>query len=113
MVVRHWREAEEMEPQEEGAVGVKVRVLIGQEEGAPNFVMRYFTVEPGGQTPYHSHPWEHEVFVLSGHGEVRQGEETLPVSPGTAVYIPPGEEHQFLNRGDESLVFLCLIPRTN
>ncbi len=113
MVVKHWREAEEMRPQEPGATGVRMRVLIGPEEGAPNFVMRHFTVEPGGQTPYHSHPWEHQVFVLSGQGEVRQGETSWPVGPGSVVYVSPGEEHQFVNRGRDALVFLCVIPTSN
>ncbi len=110
MVVKHWKEVGEMEPLEPGAGGVKLRVLIGEEEGAPNFIMRYFTVEPGGWTPCHTHPWEHEVFVLAGRGEVRQGEEKWSIGPGSVVYVPPEEEHQFLNVGDESLVFLCMIP---
>ncbi len=113
MVVKHWREVEEVEPQLPGAWGVKLRVLIGEDEGAPNFIMRYFTVEPGGRTPSHSHPWEHEVFVLSGEGEVRQGEESWAIGPGSVVYVSPGEEHQFVNRGSDSLVFLCLIPVSN
>jgi quercetin dioxygenase-like cupin family protein len=112
MVVKHWREVEEVEPQESGAVGVRMRVLIGDEEGAPNFIMRYFTVEPGGNTPRHSHPWEHEVFVISGHGEVVQGDERLAVGPGSVVYVAPGEEHQFVNTGKDALVFLCIIPRS-
>ena len=32
----------------EGARGVQMRILIGQAEGAPNFIMRQFEVEPGG-----------------------------------------------------------------
>lgn len=111
MVVRHYSEVEATEPKEEGAVGVKVRVLIGEAEGARRFVMRHFTVEPGGTTPYHSHPWEHEVFVLSGECEVCQGEETRQVGPGSVLYVPPGEEHQFVNRGSALLEFLCIIPR--
>jgi len=110
MVVKHWKEVGEMKPSEPGAGGVKLRVLIGEEEGAPNFIMRYFTVEPGGQTPYHTHPWEHEVFVLSGKGEVRQGSGRWSIGPGSVVYVAPGEEHQFLNVGDEPLEFLCMIP---
>ena len=110
MVIKHWKEVEEKSFQEPGAVGVGMRILIGQEDGAPNFVMRHFTLAPGGQTPYHSHPWEHEVFILSGRGEVVQGEDRWSVGPGSVVYVSPGEEHQFKNIGEEPFTFLCLIP---
>jgi quercetin dioxygenase-like cupin family protein len=55
---------------EEGALKVKVRWLITKEIGAENFAMRLFEIEPGGYTPLHSHPWEHEVFILEGEGVV-------------------------------------------
>jgi len=92
------------------AKGVKVRWLINEETGAPNFAMRQFTLDLDGQTPRHAHPWEHEVFIRLGAGMVlgEGGEE--PVKPGDVVYMPPDEEHQFRNTGDEELVFLCLIP---
>jgi quercetin dioxygenase-like cupin family protein len=92
------------------ASGVKVRWLITEETGAPNFAMRQFTVAPGGYTPRHIHPWEHEAFILSGEGVVigEDGEEQI--SPGDVVFVPQDEEHQFRNTGDEELRFLCLIP---
>ena len=83
------------------AKGVKVRWLINEETGAPNFTMRQFTLDTDGQTPRHTHPWEHEVFIRSGTGVVRARIRTR---------MPPDEEHQFRNTGDEELVFLCLIP---
>ena len=52
------------------ASGVTMRVAIGPDDGAPNFVLRVFSVEPGGHSPRHAHPYEHEVFVHSGRGEV-------------------------------------------
>jgi quercetin dioxygenase-like cupin family protein len=92
------------------AKGVKLRRLIKEDTGAPNFAMRSFTVEPGGYTPHHSHPWEHEVFILSGSGIIlgEKGEEILKA--GDVVYMPPNEKHQFRNSGSEDLSFLCLIP---
>ncbi|MFH1179934.1 MAG: cupin, partial [Candidatus Bathyarchaeota archaeon] len=47
---------------------VKIRWLINEKNGALNFAMRRFEVEPGGYTPYHTHDWEHEVYVLEGEG---------------------------------------------
>jgi quercetin dioxygenase-like cupin family protein len=92
------------------AKGVKVRWLIDEKIGAPNFAMRRFTVEPGGYTPCHSHPWEHEVFILSGTGVVLGEGGKEPVKPGDVVFMPSDEKHQFRNTGDRELAFLCLIP---
>lgn len=94
----------------EGAVGVKIRILIGDDDGAPNFIMRRFTIEPGGHTPYHTHPWEHEIYVLSGLGEVRQAQNRMEMRPGVVILVMPGEDHNFSNTGDEPLDFLCIVP---
>ncbi len=98
-------------PGMEGAEGVVKRVLIGREDGAPNFVMRAFDVRAGGHTPRHSHPGEHEVFVLSGRGTVSGAEGEHEIGPGSSVYVPPGEIHQFRADRGEDLRFLCIIPR--
>ena len=95
----------------EGAEGVKIRLLIHDAEAAPNFHMRQFIVAAGGHTPWHTHPWEHEVYVLSGAGTIVTAEGDLPLRPGQAVYVAPNDDHQFRNAGDEDLTFLCLIPK--
>lgn len=98
------------EEAEQGAVGTRVRWLITKEQGATHFSMRRFEVEPGGYTPLHSHPWEHEVYVLEGEGEVRGGAEARRFSGGDVIFIPAGERHQLRNAGSTTVKFLCLIP---
>jgi quercetin dioxygenase-like cupin family protein len=97
--------------QDEGASGVKMRLLIGSGDDAPNFNMRMFEVDPGGHTPLHTHPWEHEVYVLQGQATVRQGRQGHDIAAGQCVYVPPDEEHQFVNAGKETLKMLCLVPQ--
>jgi len=91
--------------------GVELRPLITEEEGAKNFSMRLFRLEPGGYTPFHVHGWEHEVFVIGGDGQVVGEKGTLPLEVGAAVYVPPEERHRF-QAGEKGLVFLCCIPNT-
>ncbi len=86
------------------------RLLIGHEDGAANFCMRYFEIGKGGHTPKHVHDWEHEVFVHSGEGEVFIKDTWHPLTKGTAVFVPKDVEHQFRNTADNPFVFLCLIP---
>ncbi|KPL11964.1 hypothetical protein AMJ85_02435 [candidate division BRC1 bacterium SM23_51] len=106
------RAVSEVEPRamEGEAVGVSMRVLIAPDDGAPNFVMRLFVIESGGRTPFHAHPWEHEVFVLEGKGVVVTEVGETPVGPEQAVFVAPGEKHCFRNTGEGDLCFLCLVP---
>jgi quercetin dioxygenase-like cupin family protein len=90
--------------------GVTGRVVIGKDDGAKNFCMRVFTVAAGGFTPRHSHAWEHEVFVHAGRGRMFREGEWVDVESGSVLFIPGGEEHQFVNSGDDDFVFVCLIP---
>jgi len=95
---------------DEGATKLKVRWLITKEMGAPNFAMRLFEVEPKGYSPFHSHPWEHEVFILEGEGVIVSDEGEKRFKAGDVVFILPNENHQFKNDGAKTLKFLCLVP---
>lgn len=94
----------------EGAKGAQIQWLIGKGDDAPNFAMRLFELQPGGHTPLHAHPHEHEVFVLAGTGIVMDDGQERPVGPEDAILVPGGCEHNFQNTGDSVLRFLCLIP---
>lgn len=96
----------------EDAPGVLRRVVIGPEHGATRFAMRVFDIQPGSSTPFHSHWWEHEVFVLSGQGIVKSAKDETPVVRETVAFVEPNEEHCFTNNGGEILSFICVIPAT-
>ena len=92
--------------------GVHKRVVIGENVGAQNFFLRVFTLSGGGHSPKHSHPWEHEVFILRGKGKVLLGEALIDISEGHAVFVPEKLEHQFINTSkDEEFEFICVIPK--
>lgn len=105
-----WNEIEGKRVTDPEAKGVTLRVLMGENVGAPTFTMRHFEIAPGGSTPYHSHPWEHQVYVLAGRGKARRKDGEDEIGPGSFVYVPPDEEHNFANAGEEPLTFLCVIP---
>jgi len=95
---------------EADAKDVRIKWLINEKDGAPNFVMRHFTVGPNGFTPHHKHEWEHEVYVLEGEGKVRYEDQEENIQSGDAILIPPNKMHQFL-AGSGTLKFLCLVPK--
>jgi len=93
-----------------GAKDVEIRWLISKEDGAENFAMRLFEIKPGGCTPLHTHPHEHEIFAVEGEGVfVYEGEE-YEFSRDYVIFVPGGKEHRFKNRGDSVLRLVCLIP---
>ncbi len=110
MHIATWNDVNSKGVTEPGARNVVIRVLIDERIGAPTFAMRRLEVAPGGETPFHSHPWEHEVYVLSGTGKIRCKNGDTGMKEGIFAYIAPEEEHGFANTGDAPLVFLCMIP---
>ncbi len=101
------------EVQMEGACGAKRQLVLGAADGAPNFSLRVFRLEPGGQTPFHGHAWEHENYILKGQGLIRQGNNAeIPVQQGDFVLVLPGEKHQYINNSEtEEMEFICLVPK--
>lgn len=107
MKIRHYRDVPTTEP----IPGVKKRVVIGPDEGAENFIMRVFDIAPGHTSPDHAHPWEHEVFILSGEGAARdEAGKEMPIGGGSTLFLPAGEKHCLINKGKDALRFICIIP---
>ena len=97
-------------PTEEGIKDVNIRWLISEKDGAKNFAMRLFEVQPGGHTPWHNHEWEHEMFVLQGKGVARSEDGEIKFKHGDAFFVEPWEWHNFINTGQDIVKFLCMIP---
>jgi quercetin dioxygenase-like cupin family protein len=98
------------EDAEEGASQLRVRWLITKEMGAENFALRLFEMEAGGHSPYHNHPWEHEVFILEGEGLLVGEDRERPFGAGDVIFLPQNEKHQFKNTGEKTVKFLCIVP---
>ena len=112
MKVTHYKEILPVTLDNDLVKNVAGRVLIGRAAGAPNFCMRFFEMGPQGYTPKHTHDWEHEVFVHQGNGELFIEGQWHPLSPGSAIFVPPKKEHQFRNISDKIFTFVCLVPHT-
>ena len=82
------------------------RNLVTHRDDAPNFGMRLFEVEAGGATDHHQHPWEHEVFIVSGNGHLLTDDGSKPFAEGQAVFVPPNAMHQFQNTGNRAAAVL-------
>src|SRR5918912_282188 len=72
--------------------------------GATRIYMGVFRVPAGAQSRPHYHErCESAVYMLSGELEVRWGdhlEETVTISAGDMVFVPPRETHILRNLSD-------------
>lgn len=91
--------------------GIKKQILIGPKDGSDEIVMRYFRVEPGGNTPYHNHGFPHVVKVEKGKGIVvdKDGNEHH-LEANHVIYVQDDEVHGFKNTGSEPFDFICIVP---
>ena len=106
-----WEDVEGVPYDVEGIKSAAKHILIGEKEGAPNSIMRYFNLAPGGHSKLERHPQEHEVLVIRGKGKVRIKDTEFIVNPFDAVFIEGNELHQFSNPFDRSFGFICVIPK--
>ena len=86
-------------------------VLVGPEDEAPNFIIRYFHVPVGEKTFYDQHPHEHGVVILHGKAKVQINDDFYVLGPLSSVFISGNDIHQFTNIGEEPLGFICVIKR--
>jgi len=88
--------------------------LVGQrkasvDEPGPALEMRYFAVPPGTATRLEKHEHEHFVIVGEGAGYAVVGSEVRRVAAHDVVYVAPFEPHQFVNRGEGTFGFFCIV----
>ena len=105
------RRAEDVEYETVAAEdGLRKGVLVGPDDGAPNFAIRRFVLEPGTEVPKHTNAVEHEQYVLEGEYVVGIDDEEYTIGPGDSLFIPAGTVHWYRNEGDEPGAFVCAVP---
>jgi quercetin dioxygenase-like cupin family protein len=112
MIVRNADDVEKSVVEMDKVDGTYIQWLASKTEGAPNFAMRRFTMDPGGKIGLHDHPWEHEIYILKGKGVAFNDREKVEIKAGDVLYIPGDEPHGYNNTGDEELMFICMVPNS-
>jgi mannose-6-phosphate isomerase-like protein (cupin superfamily) len=76
---------------------------------ALRYSLAHAIVSPGETSFPHALKTSEVYYILSGVGEMPIDDETQPVQPGDAVYIPPNAKQSIHNPGTVPLVFLCIV----
>jgi len=100
-------------------IGTSIRWLSRHGDdghGVPEYGLRFFTIQPGGQIPIHNHFYHQTMYILTGEFECREFDaetdalkKKVICGPGTSIYIPSMQPHGMKNTTDEPATFLCCI----
>jgi quercetin dioxygenase-like cupin family protein len=71
--------------------------------------LRYFEVAPGGWSSLERHHHPHAVILIRGAARVLVGNRIVEARVHDLVRVPPLTWHQFQNKGEEPLGFLCMV----
>jgi quercetin dioxygenase-like cupin family protein len=106
-------QVEKKKVQMDGASGAWKQLPLGAKDGAPVYSYRVFTLEPGGNTPYHSHPYEHMNFIIEGQGVlVNEAGEERSLKAGDFALVNPNERHQYRNNSTATVFrMICGVPK--
>ena len=95
---------------EDGSRNVKMRQLIGHEDGARKTSLHELIIGKGGFSAPHRHEWDHQLVVTKGKGLAIIERKKIDLRPGLVLLVQSNEEHQFLQRGREPLHFVTVTP---
>jgi quercetin dioxygenase-like cupin family protein len=95
---------------EEGSHKVRMKQLIGHEDGARKTAMHELIIGKGGYSAKHRHEWDHQLVVTEGRGLAILNGKKIPLRPGVVLLVQSNEEHQFLQRGNKPLRFVTVTP---
>jgi mannose-6-phosphate isomerase-like protein (cupin superfamily) len=82
----------------------------GQEHGAAPLSFFLVNSPPGSGPRLHRHPYAEVFVVQEGHASFTVGDETLAITGGQIVVVPPGTPHKFVNVGDGLLHQVNIHP---
>ena len=111
MLITGLEAVEKTIPAMEGAKGVYKQIPLSAKDGVPTFSFRVFSIEQGGHTPLHQHPFEHMNYVIQGRGVLVAADREHALSEGDFALVLPDERHQFRNTGNSELIVICAVPK--
>jgi quercetin dioxygenase-like cupin family protein len=88
--------------------GRRIQVVAGPSvESARNMAIGLTIVDPGGETPRHTHDGvEEALYVIAGSGRFLVGDVEIDVRPGSVLLMPSDVPHHAKNTGESELHML-------
>ena len=109
MIIVHEDEAPAMDVPEPFKRTLKVLLSPAMHPELKTLALGFSILPPGGKSDDCAHVEGEMFFVLSGTGRIKAGDGEAQLTPGTAVWSPPGEPHQLINDSDGTLKILWVL----
>jgi len=88
--------------------GVFKHLLVGPQDQAPNFEMRYFRFNPSSHSDLVRHDKDYAFFVLHGNAKMQVNDDFFELHPFDVAYVSMGELLQFTTLGEEPFGVICV-----
>jgi len=108
MIVRNMTGPEAMETTYIAHGGAVAQMILDRRTLKEIGFLATARLEPGKVIEAHVDPMEEIYFILSGTGNMSVDDDTRPVGPGDAIWIPTGASHSLHNTGDKPLIILVV-----
>src|SRR2546428_11803913 len=95
---------------EEGSHNVKMKQLIGHEDGARKTAMHELIITKGGFSAMHRHESDHQLVVTDGRVVPILDGKKLALHPCVLLLVQSNEKHQFLQPRRQPLQFVTVTP---
>jgi ribulose-bisphosphate carboxylase large chain len=106
-----WSEVKKEQYKDTGGCwcGIDRNTLIGNRDEPAKFHLRYFEIEPGGNSSLEKHVHEHAVICARGRGRAIVEDQVHELDLMDVLYVAPDIPHQLLNPYDERFGFFCIV----
>jgi quercetin dioxygenase-like cupin family protein len=109
MIVVDSKNVKEVETKDEiVGKGPVLRKMLIDAKDTGGFGALLVTFKPGAKLNFHTHTYEQILYVTEGKGIVATKTEEKTVTPGTIVFIAPGEVHWHGATKDSSFSHICI-----
>ena len=109
MIVVHEENAPTMHVPEPCKRTLKVLFSPILHKECPNIAVGMTILPPGGVSDEHAHIEGEMFYIVAGNGRITADGDSITLTPGTAIWSPPGERHQLINDGSDTLKILWAL----
>ena len=69
-----------------------------------------YQLAAGEDDPQQPHTEDEIYYIVSGHGQIKVGEEDQPVQPGSIVFVEAAVEHRFHTIEEDLTILVIFAP---
>src|SRR5437879_11806042 len=111
MYTTHVRSVAAIRFLEEGSHRVKMKQLIGHEDGARKTAMHELIIPKGGYSAPHLHEWDHQLVVTEGRGVAIIGGKKPALRPGVGLLVQTTDTQPSPRQRPQHLNSVPVTPR--